>query len=146
GLGRHRFDEPITPARHRLNVSRARALIAKNGSGGAYHDVKTVVKVHVPVGPQPALNLLTSNQLPGSLEQQIEQVDRLSGELDRLPSSLEAPPTNIKCKVSERLHHCSPLFRAARGSDSTCRDPARKKLSFCELNPPALDGAMAAPD
>ncbi|OLC82841.1 MAG: hypothetical protein AUH72_05805 [Acidobacteria bacterium 13_1_40CM_4_65_8] len=100
-----RFDESITLPRHRLNVSRARALVAKDCSEAVDDYVKTVMKVDVPVGPQPALDLFTSNQLAGSLEQQTEQIDRLSAEPQRLPSSPQAPSAIVKLEVSERLHH-----------------------------------------
>ena len=46
----HRFDESITLPRHRLNVSRARALVAKDRSEAADDDVEAVMKVDVPVG------------------------------------------------------------------------------------------------
>src|SRR5262249_48751119 len=63
----HRFDEPITPPRHRLDVSRAQALVAKNRPEAADDDVETVIKVPVPVGPQPARDLLASDQFAGPL-------------------------------------------------------------------------------
>ena len=105
GPGGDRFDESITLPRHRLNVSRARALVAKDCSEAADDYVKTVMKVDVPVGPQPALDLFTSNQLAGTLEQQTEQIDRLSAEPHRVPSSPQAPSAIVKLEVSERLYH-----------------------------------------
>jgi hypothetical protein len=80
GLRGDRFNEPITLPRYRLNVSRARALVAKDCSESADEYVKAVIKVYVPIGPQPALDLFTSNQLAGPLEQQTEQIDGLSAE------------------------------------------------------------------
>ena len=100
-----RFDESITLPWYRLNVSRARALVAKNRSEAADDDVKTVMKVDRSVGPQTALDLFTSNQLAGPLEQQTEQVDRLSAEPHRLASGPQAPSAIVKLEVSERLHH-----------------------------------------
>src|SRR5437870_1055602 len=60
----HRFDESITLPRHRLDVSRARALAAKGCSEAADDDVEAVIEVDVAIRPQPALDLFTSNQLP----------------------------------------------------------------------------------
>ena len=88
---RHRFDESITLPRHRLNVSKVRSFVAKYCSEPIDDDVKTVMKVDVPVGPEPALDLFTRNQLAGPLEQQTEQIDRLSAEPYRMPSSPQAP-------------------------------------------------------
>jgi hypothetical protein len=110
GPRRDRFDESITLPRHRLNVSRARALVPKDCSEAADDCVKTVIKVDVPVGPQPALDLFTSNQLAGPLEQQTEQIDRLSAEPHRFPSSPQVPSANVKLEVSERLHHSRTRF------------------------------------
>ena len=61
----HRFDESITLPWDGLNVSRARAFVAEDRSETADDDVKTVMKVDGPVGPQTALDLFTSNQLAG---------------------------------------------------------------------------------
>src|SRR5262245_13515888 len=112
--GRDRFNESITLPRRRFNVSRARSLVAKGSSEPTDYDVKTVLKVDVPVGPQPALDLFTRNQLAGPLEQQTEQIDRLSTEPHRAPSSLQAPSAIIKLEVSERFHPSGPA------SDYTC--------------------------
>ena len=76
----HSFDESITLPRYRLNVTRAGALVAKDCAEAADDYVKAVIEVYVPIGPQPALDLFTSNQLPGPLEQQTEQIDGLSAE------------------------------------------------------------------
>ncbi len=107
GLGPcgHRFDESIPSPRHRLDVARAGGLVAKDRSESADDDVKAVVKVHVPIGPQLALDLLTSDQLAGLVQEQTEQVEGLSAEPDPLPSSPEAPSPAVKFEVSERLHH-----------------------------------------
>ena len=63
GSRRHGLDEPITPPRYGLDKSSTRTLVAKNRSEAADDNVKTVIEVDVPIGPQPALDLLTSNQL-----------------------------------------------------------------------------------
>jgi len=105
GLRGHSFDESITLPRHRLNVSRARALVAKDCSEAADDYVQAVIKVYVPVGPQPALDLFTSNQFAGTLEQQTKQIDGLSAEPYRFPSSLQTPSAIVKLEVSEPLHH-----------------------------------------
>src|SRR5205085_4458223 len=105
-LGRcsHRFDESITLPRHRLDVSRARALVAKDCSEAADDYIKTVMEVDVPVGPEPALDLFTSNQFAGALEQQRQQIDRLSAEPHGLPSSPQRPSAIVELKVSEHLY------------------------------------------
>jgi hypothetical protein len=105
GLYGDRFDESIPLPRHRLNVSRARALIAKDRSEAADDYVKAVIKVYVPIGPQPTLDLFTRNQLAGLLEQQTEQIDGLSADPHRLPASPQPPSAIVKLEVSERLHH-----------------------------------------
>jgi len=64
-----------------------------------------MAKVHVPVGPQPSLNLLPGDQVAGSREQQIEEVKRLSFEADRLALGREAAPLIVEFKISEGLHH-----------------------------------------
>ena len=101
----HSFDESITLPRYRLNVSRAGALVAKDCSEAADDYVKAVIKVYAPIGPQPALDLFTSNQLAGPLEQQTEQIDGLSAEPYQSPSSPQAPSAIVKHEVSERLYH-----------------------------------------
>jgi hypothetical protein len=105
GLRGHSFDESITLPRHRLDVPGARALIAKDYSEAADDYVKAVIEIYVPIGPQPALDLFTSHQLAGPLEQQTEQIDGLSGEPHRVPSSPQAPAALVKLEISERLHH-----------------------------------------
>src|SRR5438874_3835008 len=104
GRCRNRFDESITLPRHRLDVSRARALVAKHCSQAADDDVKTVMEVDVPVRPQPALDLFTGNQLAGALEQQTQQIDRLSAEPHGLPSSPQRPSAIVELEVSEHLY------------------------------------------
>jgi len=64
-----------------------------------------VVEVDVPIGPQPSLDLLTTDQLAGPVQEQTEQVDSLTADLDRPSSSLETPSPIVEFKVSERLHH-----------------------------------------
>jgi hypothetical protein len=88
GLRGHGFDESIPLPRHRLNVSRARALIAKDRSEAADDDVKAVIEVDVPIGPQPALDLVTRDQLAGPLEQQTEHIDGLSAEPHGCPPAI----------------------------------------------------------
>ena len=111
-LGFHgdRFDESIPLPRHRLNVSRARALVVKDCSEAAEDDVQTVMRVDGPVRPQPALDLFTSNQLPWPLEQQTEHIERVSAEPYRLPASPQAPSAIVKLEGSERLHHVRTSF------------------------------------
>jgi len=110
GFRRDRFNESITLPRHRLNVSRARALVVKDCSEAAEDDVQTVMKVDGPVRPQPALDLFTSNQLPWPLEQQTEHIERVSAEPYRLPASPQAPSAIVKLEGSERLHHVRTSF------------------------------------
>jgi hypothetical protein len=64
-----------------------------------------VVEIDVPVGPQPPLDLFARHQLAGPLEQEMEQVDSLTAQPDRLPASSEEPAPIVKLKVSERFHH-----------------------------------------
>jgi hypothetical protein len=68
GLQGDRFDESMPFPRHRLDISGAGALIAKDRSEAADDYVKAVIKVYVPIGPQPTLDLFTRNQLAGPLE------------------------------------------------------------------------------
>ena len=68
GLRWHSFDESIALPRYRLDVSNARALVAKDRSEAADDYVKAVSKVYVPIGPQPTLDLFTRNQLARPLE------------------------------------------------------------------------------
>src|SRR5438045_4800298 len=96
GLRGHRFDESITHPRHRLDVPRARALVAKGCSEAADDYVEAVIEVYVSIRPQPTLDLFTSNQLSGPLEQQAQQIDGLSAEPHRLPSSHQAPAVIVK--------------------------------------------------
>jgi hypothetical protein len=103
--GRHKFDESITLPRRRFNVARARSLVAKYRSEPTDDDVDTVIKTDVPVWPQPALDLFTRDQLTRPLEQQTEQIDRLSAEPYGAHSSLQLPSPIVKREVSERLHH-----------------------------------------
>jgi hypothetical protein len=105
GSRHNRFDESITLPRNSLNVSRTRPFVAKDCSEAADHYIETVMKVDVPVGPQPALDLFASNQLAWPLEQQTKQIDRLSAEPHLLPSSPQAPSAVVKLEVPERLHH-----------------------------------------
>jgi hypothetical protein len=105
GSRRDEFDESITPPRYCLNVSGAFTLVPKDCSETADDDVKTVMKVDGPVGPQTALDLFASNQLAGPVEQETEQIDRLATELHWLPSGPQDPSANVKLEVSERLHH-----------------------------------------
>jgi len=103
--GRHRFEESITLPRHRLYVSRAGSLVAKHCSEPTDDYVKTVMKIYVPVGPQPALDLFTGNQLARTIEQQTEQIDRLAAEPYGMASSPQVPSAIVKFEVSELLHH-----------------------------------------
>jgi hypothetical protein len=110
GSRRDEFDESITPPRYCLNVSGALTLVPKDCSETADDDVKTVMKVDGPVGPQTALDLFTSNQLAWPLEQHAEHIERLSAEPHRLPARPQAPSAIVKLKVSERLHHARSPF------------------------------------
>ena len=105
GLRGHSFDESITLPRHRLNVSRARALVAKDCSEAADDDVQAVIKVYVPISPQPALDLFTSNQFAGPFEQQTEQIDGLSRQPHGLAASDQPPSAIVELEVAERLYH-----------------------------------------
>jgi hypothetical protein len=105
GLRGHSFDESIALPRHRLDVSSARAVVAKDCSEAADNYVKAVIKIDGRIGPEPARDLFTSNQLAGPLDQQTKQVNGLSGEPDRSLSSLQAASAIVKLEVSKRLHH-----------------------------------------
>ena len=70
--GCHRFNESITFPRHGFDVSRARALVAKNRAEPTDDNIKAVMKVDVPVGSQFALDLFAGDQFAGSLEQKTE--------------------------------------------------------------------------
>ena len=62
-------------------------------------------KVDVPIGPQSALDLFARDELARLFQEQTEQVDGLSAEPDRLPSSCEAPSPIVKFKISKRFDH-----------------------------------------
>ena len=62
GLRCHSLDESIALPRYRLDVSNARALVAKDRSEAADDYVKAVIKIDGRIGPQPARDLFTSNQ------------------------------------------------------------------------------------
>src|SRR5262245_36685286 len=68
GLPGHGFDESIPFRRHRLDVSRARALVPKGYPEAADNDVQAVIDDDVFIRPQPVLDGVTSNQLTGPLE------------------------------------------------------------------------------
>jgi len=63
-----------------------------------------VVKVDVPVRPQRALDLLTSDQFAGLIEEQAQQIKGLPAESDRLPSSAQTPSAIVEFEVSKPLH------------------------------------------
>jgi len=118
-LRRHRFDEPITPPWHRLDVQRVRAFVAEDCSEATDHDVEAVVEAHGPVGPEATLDLLASDQLARLLEEQTEQFEGLTADPDRPPTSAQAPTSIIEFKFSERLHHIRTPPRTGCGSDPT---------------------------
>lgn len=105
GLRGHSFDESITLPRHRLDVSSARALVAKDCSEAADEYVKAVIKIDGRIGPQPARDLFTSNQLAGPLDQQTKQVDGLSAEPD--PVALQ-PSGTVGDRQTRSLQTSSP--------------------------------------
>jgi len=84
GLRSDSFDESIALPRYRLDVSSGGTFVAKDRPEAADDDVKAVIEIDGGIGPQPARDLFTGNQLAGPLDQEAEQIDGLSADSHRV--------------------------------------------------------------
>jgi hypothetical protein len=110
GPGAHRFDESVALPRRRLDVARARAPVTKDRSQATDDNVEAVIDVDVRVGPQPALDLFTRDQLARPFEQQAEQIESLPVQPDGSTFSPQGPSLIVELEVSKRLDHGDAPF------------------------------------
>lgn len=89
------------------------------------------------------MNLFTSNQFAWPLEQQTEQIDRLSRESDRVPPGPETSSSIVELEISERLHHTETCSERIAMQILTRVRIREEELRVCELNPRVPDGRMS---
>src|SRR5215510_3778468 len=90
---------------NRLDVAWIRATVAENGSQAVHQNVEAVFEFQFAVWPQLALDLIASNQLTRTPCQESEQIERLSGELHRLPAAAKLPRIVVKLELAEDSYH-----------------------------------------
>ena len=128
GLGllpRQTRDKPVPAARHGFNEARGLGVVAQRGAQPLHGRVEAVLEVHeCPRGPQAFPNAVAGDDMPGLLEEQLEDLEGLILQADAAGSRLQLTCIGVQFEGSEadRRGHWQWYSRdgEANGPGATC--------------------------
>ena len=80
-------------------------MVAENGSQAVHQNIEAVFELQFAIWPQLVLDLIASNQLTRTSNQESEQVERLSGEIHRVLSASKFSRSVVKLEFAEDSDH-----------------------------------------
>jgi|SRR5215469_13754753 len=101
----HWSKKSVALSGNRLDVPWTGATVAENGPQAVHQNVEAVFELEFAIRPHLALDFIPSNQLTRTLHQESEQIERLSRELHRLPSTAKLSQAVVKLEFAEDSYH-----------------------------------------